>query len=548
MKKSKHACCRYQLVQIGGWSCLGLLLCLLFMASGRAAATEGTNLKWQPAKCRTNGSQPSSNPAMPDEPFFVDAAQARKVLTTAGTGRFEINSMQGKRLTVHVFRPSQFDKQTGRIWFVMHGTSRNAKRYLQVAAPVAERHQVLAVVVEFSRKNYPTGDSYTLGNISRGRAEAYTAGESQWSSLPQTPYIEIERAFTAISGTIQSQQPGYYLFGHSAGAQFVHRLLTFSTCPRVIRAVAANAGWYTLPTIDKKQPPFPYSLRGAAREAQDPRSVLSAPLTILLGTKDTEGNEEDRNLRVSAGAMAQGANRLERGKNYYEAGLQAAGNANVFLAWKIQLVPGAGHEVAEVIASAGQLLFAPASETTCGNTNSPSSDAAQITLQEVLVVPPQSHEDVNQDGVINLSEDQFVEMVNKSDQPACLAGWTLQTASGRGGHLFPISQALLPGQAVIVFGGGLPRGYFGSAEIQNASGSRGLDMQPMGDVLRLIDERGKVSDSVSWGDCAKSACAVKHVPTQMQKGGSITLSERKGLWQHHKEVSRQLLSPGFWPD
>ena len=301
---------------------------------------------------------------MPDAPVFIDADQARKVLTTAGTGRFAITSLQGKHLNVHVFRPGQFDARTGRIWFVMHGTSRNAKRYLQLAAPVAERHQVLAVVVEFSRKEYPSGDSYTLGNISRGRADVYAKAinESRWHNPQQTPYIEIERAFNAISGTLQSQQPGYYLFGHSAGAQFVHRMLTFSRCPSVIKAVAANAGWYTLPTIDKKHPPFPYSLRDAAGEIQDLRSLLAAPLTILLGTRDTQGNEEDRNLRASAGAMAQGTNRLERGVNYYAAGLQVARNANVPLAWKIQLVPGAGHEAAEVIVSAGHLLFASGSK------------------------------------------------------------------------------------------------------------------------------------------------------------------------------------------
>ena len=123
--------------------------------------------------------------------------------------------------------------------------------------------------------------------------------------------------------------------------------------------MAANAGWYTLPTVDKKWPPFPYSLRGVAREFQDPRQVLFAPLTVLLGTRDTRGKEEDSNLRGTEGAMAQGANRLQRGMTYYEVGQQAAHNANLPLAWKVQLVPGAGHEVAEVIAPAGQLLFAP---------------------------------------------------------------------------------------------------------------------------------------------------------------------------------------------
>jgi hypothetical protein len=240
----------------------------------------------------------------------------------------------------------------------MHGTSRDAERYLKTAKPVAEHHQVLVVVLEFSRNDYPTGDAYTLGVVTRGRVDDHAAEEGRWRNPLQTPYMEIERTFSAVREALHSQQPGYFLFGHSAGAQFVHRLLSFVRCPRVLKAVAANAGWYTLPTVDKKWPPFPYSLRGAAREFQDPRQVLSAPLTVLLGTRDTRGKEEDSNLRGTEGAMAQGANRLQRGMTYYEVGQQAARSANLPLAWKVQLVPGAGHEAAEVMAPAGQLLFA----------------------------------------------------------------------------------------------------------------------------------------------------------------------------------------------
>jgi hypothetical protein len=123
--------------------------------------------------------------------------------------------------------------------------------------------------------------------------------------------------------------------------------------------VAANAGWYTLTTIDEKLPPFPYSLRGTPREFQDPRQVLAAPLTILLGTQDTRTSEEDAHLRASAGAMAQGSHRLQRGVTYYEMGLQAARNKKMPLAWKLQWVPGAGHAVTEVIEPAGQRPFAP---------------------------------------------------------------------------------------------------------------------------------------------------------------------------------------------
>lgn len=202
---------------------------------------------------------------MPDDAVFVNAAQARKALATQGVGRLDIHSLQGKPLAVHLYRPSRFNARTGRIWFVMHGTGRNASHYLQQAVPIAERYQVLALVPEFSRKDYPSGDTYTLGVVSEGRADARAAAEGRWRSPLSMPYAEIERTFSAVHAALQSQQPGYFIFGHSAGAQFVHRLLSFAHCPRVLSAVAANAGWYTLPTIDERWPPFPYSLRKTPR-------------------------------------------------------------------------------------------------------------------------------------------------------------------------------------------------------------------------------------------------------------------------------------------
>ncbi len=369
--KSQH---QYQRTRLAHWSSIYPLVRILALvlgvsgasgASGETRAAEATevaraaDLTWQPATCRTDTAGSDANTTRAEEPVFVNAASAREVLKTPGTGRLAINSLQGKPLIAHVFRPSQFDSVTGRIWFVMHGTGRDAERYLKNAAPVAERHQVLVVVLEFSRHDYPNGDAYTLGVVTRGRVDDHAAEEGRWRNPRQTPYMEVERTFSAVREALQSRQPGYFIFGHSAGAQFVHRLLSFVRCPSVLKAVAANAGWYTLPTIDKKWPPFPYSLRGAAREFQDPRQVLAAPLTVLLGTCDTRGTEEDSKLRASEGAMAQGADRLARGMNYYAVGQQAAQSANQPLGWRVQLVPGAGHEVAEVIAPAGQLLFGP---------------------------------------------------------------------------------------------------------------------------------------------------------------------------------------------
>lgn len=276
-----------------------------------------------------------------------------------GFDRVGFIARDGKQLTAHVYRPRRFDAARGPLWFVMHGAERDAARYLDASAPVAERHQALAIVIEFSRRDYPTGDDYTLGVTTRGRADESAARERRWRAPDAYLYYEVERLFEAIRLALGGTRRGYYLFGHSAGAQFTHRLLTFLPCARVLGAVAANAGWYTLPMRDDSQRfGMPYSLRGAPPEAADQRALLAAPLTVLLGTSDTREPAADRQVRDTSGAMAQGSNRLARGRYYFEAGNALARALGTQFAWRLVLVPGAGHDVRQVIGSAGCLLFA----------------------------------------------------------------------------------------------------------------------------------------------------------------------------------------------
>src|SRR5687768_4673385 len=242
-------------------------------------------------------------------------------LSKSGFGTIRFETAQRNKLTAHIYRASRFDSTTGPIWFVMHGVNRNAEDYAKAAAPVAERVNGLLVAVEFSRLVYPNGSDYTLGVTTHGSSDGRALKEGRWRAPEMYVYSEIERLFGLITNTLGGEQTGYYLFGHSAGAQFVHRMLTFLPNARVIGAVAANAGWYTLPVragshagdrhaSDSPEFTMPYGLQGTPVEDAAVKTLLGRNLTILLGELDTASADEDANVRDTRETQFQGKNRV----------------------------------------------------------------------------------------------------------------------------------------------------------------------------------------------------------------------------------------------
>ena len=443
-----------------------------------------------------------------------------------GTVRFQ--ARDGKRLTAFVYRANAFDPARGPIWFVMHGAGRGAEGYLRAAAPVAERHDALAIAIEFSRNDYRTQEDYTL-NVGG--------------------YAEVERVFEAVRRLLGGRQQGYYLFGHSAGAQFVHRLITFLPDARVLGAVAANAGWYTLP-VSGDAPHFemPYGLRGSALERTDVRWLFAKPLTVLLGARDTATPDADRLLRGTREAMAQGPTRLARGRHYFASAQRAAAATDEPLKWRLAVVPRAAHEVTQLIGSVGFFLF-DNGESACEPTTAASA-APHLVINEILADPPNGRAgDANADGLRDASDDEFVELVNTGNAPVCLAGWTLGDANEAERHVFPLGAALPPGRALVVFGGGVPTGRFGGAAVQWAAFGGRLNLSNAGDVLTLRDAAGTQVKQLSWGDCAGARCAAEHYAGELGAESSLVRwPELTGTWRAHRKVARSRFSPGVRTD
>jgi poly(3-hydroxybutyrate) depolymerase len=247
-----------------------------------------------------------------------------------GAGRFEVTH-EGRTIPVWYFRPEEAGAGA-RVLIVMHGVNRDADRYRDEWLPYARQYGFILAAPEFSQAAFPGDDGYTLGKLGA--------------------FAFIEPVFDAVKAGTGNRSERYFLYGHSAGAQFVHRFLYFVPGARVEKAVAANAGWWTLPDPGVK---FPYGLDGSGVNESALKTALQRPLIVLLGTADTDPNHV--HLRRTPEALAQGPHRFARGHTFFAAGKARAAAMGVPLGWQLSTAPGVDHNDGRMAPFAVKLLF-----------------------------------------------------------------------------------------------------------------------------------------------------------------------------------------------
>jgi len=263
-----------------------------------------------------------------------------------GKADFRFVDLRGnadRPIHVWTYRPKNFRRDSP-IIFVMHGTLRNAETYRRPWIPLADELGCLVVCPEFSNEHYGGSYSYHFGNVMTRRGEPTPT--EQWS------FNTIEHLYEYVCQRVGRRSDRYYIFGHSAGGQFVHRLALMKPDARLSLAIAANSGSYTLPDFET---PFPYGLGGMAYDDQRLAAALAAPLVVMLGEEDTDPN--DRYLPRGTLAMAQGPYRLARGQHFMDLARQAAERLAQPLSWRLTTVPGVGHDNAQLARPAAELIF-----------------------------------------------------------------------------------------------------------------------------------------------------------------------------------------------
>ena len=121
----------------------------------------------------------------------------------------------------------------------------------------------------------------------------------------------------------------------------------------VDRAVAANSGWYTLPTFDER---FPYGLRSAPGPEVQLKQSMGKELIVLLGALDNSASAGGH-LRTTREAMRQGPGRRQRGEYFMATAKREASERGVDLRWRTTVVSDVGHNYREMASAAATILY-----------------------------------------------------------------------------------------------------------------------------------------------------------------------------------------------
>ncbi len=123
---------------------------------------------------------------------------------------------------------------------------------------------------------------------------------------------------------------------------------------------------------------------------------------------------------------------------------------------------------------------------------------AQVIINEYLADPPyELAGDANGDGLRDPDHDDFVELLNTGSSSVNLSGYRIRDGFAVR-HVFPSGTVLAPGQALVVFGGGNPKGWFGGALVQTASTGL-LSLSQVGDEIHLQNASGSNIQSLIYG-------------------------------------------------
>nr|WP_245217655.1 alpha/beta hydrolase [Rheinheimera maricola] len=222
------------------------------------------------------------------------------------------------------------------------------KTYAERWVPYAEQYGLIIIA--------PVFDNEHFGNLSQG----YGGYRNLFGKYIGADEF-VHQLISQYRSQTQSGANQFYLYGHSAGGQFVARYVV--THPgRIIKAVISAAGRYSYPDDNV---PWPYgagslnkiiqwdkgAIKRQERVSPQLRNYASAAnkVQIVIGAADTK-TQEQRAAHI-------GSNRLEFAYSWAAAMNNLAARHNMAANVQVHQVPGIGHDSAKLTAKAAAVLF-----------------------------------------------------------------------------------------------------------------------------------------------------------------------------------------------
>lgn len=300
---------------------------------------------------------------------------------------FSLAALKSRPVHVVYYIPKGFDVKRMPILFSMTGAERVGATQIDAWKPFANKYGFIIVnpqflrssdvsaknadgtwVISYSRQNiyrsagaYWLENDYQFGHVATSKNSPNLYPRNTWA------YNIIELLFDYICHEIDSAADGYYMFGHSAGAQFVNRMVMAFPEARIKRAVAANPSSWAWPVLDGEihkmndngdylydadgTTPltqlcgWPYCLKSVYTKPSELAGSFSKQLFIQIGSKDVETNSLD----TSSDANATGSRRLYRARNFYKVCNEMAAANNIKCNFTYAEVTGADHSTYRMV-------------------------------------------------------------------------------------------------------------------------------------------------------------------------------------------------------
>lgn len=264
----------------------------------------------------------------------------------------ESNFISSKEGDHYVFIP---EGEVDSVLVVAHGmigkkqkASNVANKFLKRWINHAQNNQVILVV--------PVFDTQRFGNLKGG----YGGYRNLIGKYIQADKF-VNKLVDRYAKRTKKQSNKFYLYGHSAGGQFVARYVV--THPeRVIKAVISAAGRYSYPSKDSKWPYGAGEFQKKVKWADGTITKISLlpklesyaaaaeVLEVVVGGKDLK-TQPSRPSHI-------GKNRIEFAQSWAQAMNEHASDYGFQGDIKVHIVPGVGHNSSKLTPKAVKVLFA----------------------------------------------------------------------------------------------------------------------------------------------------------------------------------------------